>query len=283
MRIANYSVAGRRAIGLVTDTGLVDLSRRLKLGACDMPTFIENWASHAGAVKALESADADHALADVVLHAPVQRPGKIMALGLNYADHLRETGREPPQHQMWFTKAVTSVADPFGPVELPRVSSLLDYEVELVMVIGRRARHVSAGDAASVVFGYAVGNDFSVRDWQLMTSQFTLGKSFDTHAPYGPWIVTADALDPHGLDIRCSVNGDLRQSSNTREMIFNCWQQIEMLSAAMTLEPGDVIFTGTPAGIGHVRTPPQYLKPGDVVRSEVSGLGYIENRISAEL
>ena len=225
-------------------------------------------------------------LGEVTLRAPILRPGKILAIGLNYADHIeesKEAGVEVPTEQVWFCKQPTSVNDPDGNVELPKVSSMLDYEVELVAVIGRKGRHISREAAPAHVFGYAVGNDFTVRDWQHRTPQWMLGKSFDTHCPFGPAIVTADEVgDPHALGIRCFVNGELRQNSNTRHLVFDLWDQIAHLSQAMTLEPGDLIFTGTPGGIGFGSKPYRPLKVGDVVRCEIDGLGAIENRVVAE-
>ena len=222
-------------------------------------------------------------LDQVTLRAPIPRPGKILAIGLNYADHIeesKEAGVEVPTEQVWFCKQPTSVNDPDGNVELPKVSSMLDYEVELVAVIGRKGRHISREAAPAHVFGYAVGNDFTVRDWQHRTPQWMLGKSFDTHCPFGPAIVTADEVgDPHALGIRCFVNGELRQNSNTRHLVFDLWDQIAHLSQAMTLEPGDLIFTGTPGGIGFGSKPYRPLKVGDVVRCEIDGLGAIENRV----
>jgi len=216
-------------------------------------------------------------LAAVRLLAPVARPGKIFAIGLNYADHIEESGMETTTRQVWFTKAVTSVNGPFDPVEIPRVSQFVDYEAELVAVIGRGGRHISREAAASCVFGYCVGNDVTERLWQHQTAQWSLGKSFDTHAPIGPWITGADELpDPHGLDIVCDVNGERRQSSNTSRLVFNVWDQIAHLSQAMTLEPGDLIFTGTPGGVGAAMDPRRFVRPGDVVRCEISSLGAIE-------
>jgi 2-keto-4-pentenoate hydratase/2-oxohepta-3-ene-1,7-dioic acid hydratase in catechol pathway len=172
---------------------------------------------------------------------------------------------------------VTSINAPFEPIELPMASEQVDYEAELVVIIGKRCKHVTAEKAAQVVFGYCAGNDVSVRDWQLRTSQWVLGKSFDTHAPMGPWIVTPDEIgDPHALGIRCFVNGEQRQSSNTRHLIFNVYDQIVHLSNATTLEPGDVIFTGTPGGVGLAMKPPRWLKPGDKVRVEIDRIGAIE-------
>lgn len=150
-------------------------------------------------------------------------------------------------------------------------------------MIGERCRHVPRAEAAGVIFGYCIGNDVSVRDWQFKTSQFILGKSFDTHAPIGPWIVTSDSIDPHCLDIRCLVNGEVRQKSNTRQFVFDCHAMVEYLSKVMTLEPGDLVFTGTPAGVGAVRKPPVWLREGDRVRVEIEGIGWIENRIVREM
>jgi 2-keto-4-pentenoate hydratase/2-oxohepta-3-ene-1,7-dioic acid hydratase in catechol pathway len=229
-------------------------------------------------------AEGGRPLSKVRLLPPVPRPGKIFAIGLNYADHITESKAETPQQQVWFTKAVTSVNGPFDPVQIPKASPFVDYEVELVAVIGKGGKHVAREDAADHVFGYCVGNDVTERAWQLRTPQWSLGKSFDTHAPYGPWITTRDEVgDVHALDLTCRVNGDVRQASNTRNLVFDLFAQIEHLSQAMTLEPGDLIFTGTPGGVGAAMTPRQFLKPGDVVRCEIVGLGHIENRFEAEV
>ena len=186
-------------------------------------------------------------LSAVRLQAPIRRPGKIMAIGLNYADHIAESGAETPKDQIWFSKAVTAANGPYDPIQVPKVSPFLDYEAELVAVIGKGGRHISKDAARAAVFGYCCGNDATERAWQHRTSQWVLGKSFDTHAPFGPWITTADEIaDPHALSIRCLVNGEQRQSSNTRHLVFNLWDQIEQLSQAMTLEAGDLIYTGTP-------------------------------------
>ena len=221
-------------------------------------------------------------LASVRLAAPVQ-PRKFFAIGLNYADHVAESGQPMPEHLTVFVKAGTSVNGPYDPIERPAVSNFLDYEGELGFVIGRRCRHVRAQDAAEVIAGYLIVDDVSVRDWQIQTPQWSLAKSFDTHGPIGPWIVTGDELgDPHGLGIRTYVNGELRQQSNTRQLIFDCFRQVEILSQACTLEPGDVIATGTPSGIAAMREGQPWLKPGDRVRVEVDGIGAIENPVVQE-
>jgi 2-keto-4-pentenoate hydratase/2-oxohepta-3-ene-1,7-dioic acid hydratase in catechol pathway len=223
------------------------------------------------------------ALADVRLLAPVARPGKIFAIGLNYADHIAESKMETPTRQVWFTKAATSINGPFDPIQVPRVSPFVDYEVELVAVIGRGGRHISRESAAASVFGYCVGNDVTERMWQHATPQWSLGKSFDTHAPIGPWITSADEVgDPHNLTIVCDVNGERRQASHTRHLVFDIWDQIAHLSQAMTLEAGDLIFTGTPGGVGAAMDPRRFLKAGDHVRCDIERLGSIEAVLEAE-
>ncbi len=228
--------------------------------------------------------DERYALAEIRLLAPVL-PRKFLAIGLNYADHIGESGMEAPQFPVFFNKQATCVVGPDEDVHMPRVSNLLDYEGELAVVIGSRCRHVPAERAPEVIAGYTIANDVTVRDWQLRTPTMTLGKSFDTHGPLGPWIVTADELgDPHDLALRTYVNDELRQDSNTREMIYNCYDQVAHLSEAFTLEPGDVIATGTPAGVGAVRQPfPEgLLEIGDVVRVEIDGIGELRNTVVEE-
>jgi 2-keto-4-pentenoate hydratase/2-oxohepta-3-ene-1,7-dioic acid hydratase in catechol pathway len=222
-------------------------------------------------------------LSSVRLLAPIERPGKYLAIGMNYQKHLEESERigvGPPKEQLWFNKHVTCLNDPFGAIE-PGVTEKLDYEVELGIVIGKRAKRVKAADALDYVFGYFVANDVSARDWQFHSPTFTMGKSFDTHGPIGPWIVTADEVpDPQALDLSCHVNGERRQASNTALMLHPIAKQIEYLSTAFTLEPGDLIATGTPEGVGVGMEPPNFLKSGDVVRCEVEGIGAIENRVA---
>ena len=222
-------------------------------------------------------------LADAKLLAPMERPGKYLAIGMNYAKHIEEAkrlGQPTPTQQFWFNKQTSCLAGPFDDIE-PGVTEQLDYEVELGVVIGKPAKGVSEADAINHVFGYVVANDVSARDWQRHSPTFTLGKSFDTHGPIGPWIVTADEIgDPHALDLRCLVNGEVRQESNTSELVYNVWQQISYLSTAFTLESGDLIATGTPSGVGIGMQPPRFLQPGDIVRCEIDGVGMIENRVA---
>jgi 2-keto-4-pentenoate hydratase/2-oxohepta-3-ene-1,7-dioic acid hydratase in catechol pathway len=222
-------------------------------------------------------------LASVQLLAPIERPGKYLAIGMNYRKHLEEAvglGVPAPKQQLWFNKQTSCICGPYDPIE-PGVTEKLDYEVELGVVIGTPAKRVSEADAIHHVFGYFVANDVSARDWQFHSPTFTLGKSFDTHGPIGPWIVTADEVpDPHRLALRCLVNGVLRQESTTAELIYNIWQQISYLSTAFTLETGDLLATGTPEGVGVGMHPPQFLKKGDLVRCEIDGIGAIENAVA---
>ena len=227
------------------------------------------------------------ALADVELLAPVERPRKILGIGVNYAAHAAESvsfiDTKAPQVQKWFNKQATSANAPFGKVHLPKVSEQLDYEVELVVVIGKHGRHVSRERAMEIVGGFCVGCDYSVRDWQKASQTMIMGKGFDTHAPFGPAIVTPDEIeDVSSLQLRSYINGELRQSGHVRDMIHDIPAQIAHLTAAFTLEPGDLIFTGTPAGVGAGHTPPKWLKAGDTVRLEIDQIGVIENQIIAE-
>lgn len=278
MKLATYTYDGRTQTGIVVGDAIVPTGVD-----GTMIDLIRDWDRLRPALEERAAAGGGIPIGSVRLEAPVQRPGKIWAIGLNYADHITESGMETPQRQVWFTKAQTSVNGPFNGIEIARGTMTADYEVELVVIVGKGGKHVSAADAPAAVFGYCVGNDVTERMWQHAGPQWSLGKSFDTHAPMGPWIVTADEVtDPHGLGLRCYVNGEKRQDSSTRHLVFDIWQQIEHLSTAMTLEPGDCIFTGTPGGVGAAMDPRQFLKPGDVVRCEVDGLGHIEATMIAE-
>jgi 2-keto-4-pentenoate hydratase/2-oxohepta-3-ene-1,7-dioic acid hydratase in catechol pathway len=285
MKLSSFSAGQTPELGVVISPDqMLSLSRAAPSLATDMLDLIARWPQIQGEVRRLAQEARDTlAMRDLRLLAPISRPGKIMAIGLNYADHIAESQLGTPEHQLWFTKAITAITGPFGPIQIPKVSQAVDYEAELVAVIGKGGRHISKADAALSVFGYCVGNDVTERAWQHRTAQWSLGKSFDTHAPIGPWITTADEIaDPHALSIRGLVNGQLRQNSNTGQMVFNLWDQIAHISQAMTLEAGDLIFTGTPGGVGAGFKPPKYLTPGDRVRIEIEGLGAIENVCAQE-
>ncbi len=278
MKLCTYTADGQTRTGIVVGDTVIDSGV-----PGTMIDLIRDWDALKPQLEAKAAAGGGVPLASVRLEAPVQRPGKIFAIGLNYADHIAESNMATPERQVWFTKAQTSVNGPFDPIEIAKGTMTADYEVELVAVVGRGGKHVSAAEAPAAIFGYCVGNDVTERIWQHAGPQWSLGKSFDTHAPMGPWIVTADeAGDPHQLGLRCFVNGEKRQDSNTRHLVFNIWQQVEHLSIGMTLEPGDCLFTGTPGGVGAAMDPRQFLQPGDVVRCEVDGLGHIEGTMVAE-
>lgn len=210
-------------------------------------------------------------------------PRKYLAIALNYADHIAEMGMEPPEVPTFFNKQVSCVVGPGAEVHMPKVSTFLDYEAELALVIGKRCRHVPVERAHEVIAGYTCANDVSVRDWQGQAKTMTIGKSFDTHGPLGPWLVTPEEVgDPQDLRVRCYVEGELRQDASTAEMVFDCFQQVSHLSEAFTLEPGDVIATGTPAGVGVFRDPKVLLKDGDEVSVEIEGLGTLTNPVEKE-
>ena len=284
MRLATFRTQdGALRPALVVGGGVHDICRHIAGAPAHMTGVVEQLDALRPQLVALSERRPDHSLSAVELAAPIARPGKILALGLNYRDHALEANMALPEVQTWFAKMPTAANGPFDPIDLPRVSTKLDYEAELGVVIGRRVRHATREQARAAIAGYCAANDVSVRDWQLRTSQFVVGKSFDTHCPFGPWITTADQIaDPQNLGIRCFVNGEKRQDSNTKEMVFDVFAMIEHLSQAMTLEPGDLIITGTPAGVGAVSKPPRYLKTGDVVRVEIDGLGHIENHVRPE-
>lgn len=284
MRLASYRFDdGTVRPVLIDGEQLFDIGSKLPDAPAQMSGLLARLPELQAKLQSLLDGPADGELEQDRLTCPVPRPGKILALGLNYREHIEEAGMDEPERQTWFAKMTTSANGPFDPVHLPSVSDKLDYEAELAVVIGRPARHVPREQAAEHIAGYCVGNDISVRDFQFHSSQFIVGKSFDTHCPFGPWIVTPEeAGDPQQLAVRCHVNGELRQESNTSTMVFTVYDMIAYLSQAMTLEPGDVLLTGTPAGVGAVRKPPLYLKAGDVVRTEIDGLGALENRIINE-
>ncbi len=288
MRLATFTDAHRRRIGALDRDTIVDLAAAVPHLPHTMIAFLRGGAQAMAEARqaldqALETGRHRLALDRVRLEAPVPRPGKVLAIGMNYADHIRETGRAAPEHQVWFAKQATCIVGPSDAIRIPKVSDQIDYEAELCVVIGRRCRHVPRARAFEVIAGYMCGNDVSVRDWQQRSPTMMMGKGFDTHGPTGPWIVTADEVANVGaLRVRCSLNGLVMQDASTAEMIFDIPAQIEHLTAAFTLEPGDVIFTGTPAGVGNWRTPPVRLKAGDKVRVEIEGIGAIENVCEAE-
>jgi 2-keto-4-pentenoate hydratase/2-oxohepta-3-ene-1,7-dioic acid hydratase in catechol pathway len=287
MKLARFTSGGRTGIGVVRDDRVIPLVDLLPDAPVTMKEVLAGGSKLRSRIKsALAKGPTGLSLSAVRLEAPITDPQKYLAIGMNYADHAEEArkgGVTMPKTQIWFNKQVSCITGPFDSVQYPLVSEKLDYEAELGVVIGQRCRHVSAADAAGVIGGYFVANDVSARDWQFASPTFTLGKSFDTHGPIGPWIVTPDEIvDPHALQMRLWVNGELRQSQSTSQMIYNIYAQIEHLSKVMTLEPGDLLATGTCAGVGIARGAAGLLKVGDVVRVEIEGIGHIENPIVAE-
>lgn len=282
MRLCSFELGGDLRAGAVIEDEVVDLS-----GVRDLPARLEDIiAAGATAGEAIKRAIAREeprrSLSQVSLAAPV-RPSKFFAIGLNYATHAAESGQELPATVTVIGKATSSVSGPFDPIQRPTASDQLDYEGELGFVIGTRCRHVSSANAPSVIAGYVIVNDVSVRDWQLRTSQWTIGKSFDSHGPFGPWIVTPDEIgDPHSLELRTYVNEELRQRGNTGDLIFNCYEIVEHITTACTLEPGDLIATGTPAGVALGLKDQPWLQPGDTVRVECDRIGAIESEIVQE-
>ena len=276
--------AASRRTGVLVGGEIVDLTDRAVGLPGDMAVLLAAGApALAVARRAPTTAARRFAMDEVRLLAPVPVPPKVLAIGMNYRAHIAEMGREPPEFQYWFNKQRTCVIGPGAEIVVPAVSAMVDYEGELAVVIGRRCRNVPAARAIEVVAGFSVINDVSVRDWQWRTPTFTMGKSFDTHGPFGPCLVSPDEIgDPESLTLRTWVNGELRQDATTGDLIFGLGEMIEYLTTAFTLEPGDVLATGTPAGVGASFDPPRWLTGGDTVRIEIEGVGALENPVVAE-
>ena len=294
MRILTFIHDGQSRLGaLVDDDQVVDLvaAQQAFTGRPPAITTVRQLIEAGPAAWARLAADLDSAdltafswpLAQLKLAAPVQ-PSKICAIGLNYMEHILEGGRKPPERPVLFAKYPTSLNGSGGEIRWrPALSDKIDFEAELAVVIGRAARRVAAADAYDYVFGYTCANDVTARDIQDRDGQWVRAKSLDTFCPLGPWIVTRDEMpEPHGLPIRCEVNGEVVQQSRTDMLIFRIPTLIEFLSEAFTLLPGDIILTGTPPGVGHYRTPPRYLRDGDVVRVEIEGIGELVNTCRTE-
>lgn len=284
MKLVRFEDGGGPELGVLTQNGVISLAPL----ASRYPTMLAIAAGGADALREIQAYLDDgmdvepRPIAITSFLPPIERPGKFLAIGLNYASHRDEAARAgyaAPNYQLWFNKQTSCIAGPYDDID-PGVSTRLDYEVELGVVIGSAAKGVTASSARDHVFGYTVMNDFTARDWQVHSPTFTISKSFDTYGPIGPCIVTADEIsEPHALGLRCYVNGELRQAGDTSQLIYDLWQQIAYLSAAFTLEPGDLIATGTPDGIGAAMDPPVFLQIGDVVRCEIDQIGAIENRV----
>jgi 2-keto-4-pentenoate hydratase/2-oxohepta-3-ene-1,7-dioic acid hydratase in catechol pathway len=293
MRLVRYSGNdGVTRLGAVTEKGVIDLQAEARAAGTSAEPFAEmslflaaGDSAVQGAQKLIQGAPHTAAvpLANVRLRTPVPHPGKIIAVGLNYRDHAIESrAKEPPKTPILFAKFTTSISGPEDAIVIPVENPQVDYEAELAVVIGRRGKAISAEKAFDYVAGYMPLNDVSARAWQFADKQWVRGKSCDTFCPAGPHLTTREAVfDPHSLSIQARVNGTVLQDSNTSKMIFRIPQLIQFISASITLEPGDIIATGTPEGVGAFRTPPIFLKPGDVVEVEIEGLGVLRNPVIA--
>lgn len=286
MKIANFCDGAGYRIGLIEGDEVIDLATGNGRVPNEIITLLTAGEEGREWLKRAASSARRIGLSSVRLGPPIPAPRKFLGLGMSFRSHIEETrakGGTIPEHQIWFNKQVTALNGPYDAVHLPRVSEQLDYEGELAIVIGRRARHVRREDAGTVIAGYMICNDFSVRDWMRRSPTAMLGKSFDTSGPVGPWLTTADEVPhPDRLGIRTWVDGELRQDGNTSELIYSFGEMIEELSTVFTLEPGDILSTGTPSGVGQSFDPQRFLTAGQVVRVEIEGLGHIENKVIPE-
>ena len=282
MKLVNFLYKGEKNIGALLDNGVCSFKSISDKYSMPMLEFIEQIDDLSPKVsKFINSNPEVIPLSEIEFLPVIERPGKVLAVGLNYKDHAKETGMDLPKVPMIFTKQSTSVLGHQGEIHKPKVSDAVDYEGEMAFVIGKKCRHVSKEDALDVIAGVTICNDVSVRDWQIASPTFTMGKSFDTHCPIGPYIVTMDEIsDIHNLKIKTYVNDELRQDSCTDQLIFDCFDLIEHITKAFTLEPGDIIATGTSSGVGVVLG--KYLVPNDVVRIELENVGTLENKVVLE-
>ena len=285
MRYVTYLDNGQPRLGVVAGDQVIDLQRAQPQVSADLRTALKAGQDLDGAARAaLASAAPRMPLSQLALAPLLPEPGKIICLGLNYYDHAKEGGREKPVYPWFFLRCASSLLAHGEPALRPRVSERLDYEAELAVVIGKTVKHCTLDNALDAVFGYTVFNDISVRDYQKKTPQWTIGKNFDRTGPLGPTLVTADEL-PAGateLHIQSRLNGQVMQDANTRDMIWGVAETIQLLTECMTLEPGDLIVMGTPAGVGQARTPPVWMKAGDVVEIEIERIGLLRNAIVDE-
>ena len=289
MRLISFDNQGRAAIGVVKSA---DSAEFVDLGAAgfslstDMTGLLAASGGLAAAHAAAQAAPARAVkpLAGIKYLPVVPRPPKILCLGLNYADHAKEGGHAKPEYPSFFMRAATSQVAHRQPIVRPKVSTKLDYEAELAVIIGARARHLTPANALACVAGYSCYNDGSVRDYQRKTTQWTIGKNFDATGGFGPWLVTADELPAGcaGVRIQSRLNGKVMQDANTRDFLVNVVEALCLVTECMTLEPGDVIITGTPGGVGHARTPPVWMAPGDVCDIDIEGIGMLSNPIADE-
>ncbi len=289
MKLLTFDRGGEAVLGALVDGHVVALRDIDPALPASLEALLEAGDAAMDAARlAVARAEGGAPLGEVKLLAPLRSPRKFLGIGFNYQSHVEEVRKKGVpipdlSNQVWFNKQTSCITGPYDPMHLPAVSDQFDYECELAVVIGKRCRHVPIEDAYKVIAGYMVTNDASIRDWQLKAPTATLGKSFDTHGPTGPWLTTADEIpDPQALRIRTFIDGEVVQDGNTGEMVNRIDAQIAYLTQVMTLEPGDIIATGTPHGVAAAYDPPRWLKAGQVVRIEIEGLGHIENPVIAE-
>ena len=285
MKLTSYRQQGMPRLGVVSADGVIDLNQAQPQVPADLGAALWQGVDVQAAAHAAVASRAPRLkLADLQLAAPVARPGKIICLGLNYYDHAKEGGREKPDYPWFFFRGATSLIAHGEAGIRPRVSERFDYEAELAVVIGKKARHLTQVNALDCVFGYSCFNDMSVRDYQKKTPQWTIGKNFDGTGGFGPVLVTADELPPGavGLKIQSRLNGQVMQSANTTDMIWGVAETIVLLTECLTLEPGDVIIMGTPAGVGQARMPPVWMKHGDTIEIDIERIGLLSNPIVDE-
>jgi acylpyruvate hydrolase len=285
MRYTTYIENGQPRLGVVHNHEVIDLNRAQPQISADLRTALKAGQDLAAAAKAAIASNTPRKKLDSLELAPLlPEPGKIVCLGLNYYDHAKEGGRDKPVYPWFFLRCATSLLAHDQPALRPKVSDRLDWEAELAVVIGKTVKHCTMDNALDAVFGYTVFNDISVRDYQKKTPQWTIGKNFDRTGPLGPTLITADELPPGATDLRIQsrLNGQVMQDANTRDMIWSVAETIMLLTECMTLEPGDLIVMGTPAGVGQARNPPVWMKDGDTIEIEIERVGLLRNRIENE-
>ena len=237
------------------------------------------------AAKAMSQSDSVKGnIKDILYKLPIEWPGKIVCMGLNYADHAKEGGNARPEYPSFFMRGPSSLTAHASPMIRPRVSDKLDYEAELAFVVGKKIRYATLDNALDCIAGYSIFNDGSLRDYQRKTTQWTIGKNFDKTGGFGPYLVTPDELPPgcHGLNIQSRLNGQVMQNANTKDFLWGVAETIVLITECMTLEPGDLVITGTPAGVGYARNPPVFMKPGDICEIEIESIGILSNTIADE-
>ena len=289
MRLFSYQDSnGHNGVGALSkessDT-FINLSATDPLISNSLQELIQSQESLNRAAAAIKNSNAITGKIDsITFKPPIDKPGKIVCMGLNYADHAKEGGNARPEYPSFFMRGPSSLTAHLNPIVRPRVSDKLDYEAELAFVIGKKARHLTLENALDCVAGYSIFNDGSIRDYQRKTNQWTIGKNFDQTGAFGPWLVTPDELPLgcDGLNIQSRLNGKVMQNANTKDFLWGVAETIVLISECMTLEPGDVVITGTPAGVGYARTPPVFMKAGDICEIEIESIGVLSNTIVDE-